>query len=76
MVLPKAPPIERRNSIAPVAVPTSRRSAAFCTMTMTFGMVMPMPKPSSAMATITRASGVLGRTAARPAKPTHRARSR
>ena len=53
-----------------MAVPTSRRSAAFCTITIMFGRVIPIANPSIAIATITRASGVLGLTAASPANPT------
>ena len=45
IVLPNAPPMERRNSSEPVAAPISRCSAAFCTVTRLLGITSPRAPP-------------------------------
>ncbi len=46
---PNEPPIERRNVAAPVAVPRSLRSTAFCTARTSTCITMPRPSPSTTM---------------------------
>ncbi len=72
-VLPNAPPIERRNSTQPVAAPTSRWAAAFCTQTRALGITMPTPNPRNTWKTTSTKRGVSALISASRTKPTTQA---